>query len=129
MGYEDPLFPLPAPDWILTFDVILHRTSLLVEDSDEQGYPIKTGAAAVPVKAYVGPPDTRELGRGGEAADVVVLVRNDIAVSHRDQIEVPTSAAIPPQMQGVFRVLTVRPNPSHSRLACTRVLDPEGSER
>jgi hypothetical protein len=129
MAYEDPLFPLPAPDWILTFDVILHRTSQLVEDSDSEGYPIKTGAAAVPIKAYVGPPDTRELARGGEAADVTVLVRNDIAISHRDQIEVPITSTLPAQMSGTFRVLSLRPNPGHTRALCSRVTDPDGAVR
>lgn len=129
MAYEDPLFPLPAPDWILTFTVLLHRTSQLVDDTDAEGFPIKTGAPTVPVKAYVGAPDTRDLDRGGEAADVTVLVRNDIAVSHRDQIEVPLNSTLPPQMCGLFRITTVRPNPSHTRLLCTRITDPEGAVR
>lgn len=129
MAYEDPLFPLPGIDWILTFNVILHRTSQIVEDTDVEGYPVKTGAATVPIKAYVASPDTRELDRGGQSADAVVLVANTVAVSHRDQIEVPVGTPVPPMMIGTYRVETVRPNPSHTRLLCTRMIDPEGSVR
>lgn len=127
MGYEDPLFPLPAPDWILTYNVLLHRVSQLAEDTDAEGFPIKTGAATVPIKAYLAPPDTKKLDRGGESADVTILVRNDIAVSHRDQIEVPVSSSLPTQLCGTFRINTVRPNPSHTRLLCNRVTDPDGA--
>lgn len=127
MSYEDPLFPLPAPDWILSYTVLLHRVSQLAEDTDDEGFPIKTGAATVPIKAYVAPPDTNKLNLGGEFADVTILVRNDIAVSHRDQVEVPTTSTFPPQMCGTFRVDTVRPNPSHTRLMCSRIIDPDGA--
>jgi hypothetical protein len=129
MPYEDPLFPLPAPDWILTYQVILHRVSLLADDTDAEGYPVKTGAPTSTVSAYLAPPDTRKLDRGGEAVDLAVLVRNDVVVSHRDQIEVPDSAASPPQLVGLFRVDTVRPNPSHTRLLCVRITDPDGAVR
>ena len=58
---------------------------------------------------------------------MVALVRNNIIVSHRDQIEVPAAGTLPPQMQGLFRVDTVRPNPSHTRVLCMRITDPEGA--
>jgi hypothetical protein len=129
VSYEDPLFPLPAPDWILTYTVLLRRVSQLVDDTNDEGFPTTTGAPVVSIKAYLGSPDTRKLDRGGESADVVVLVRNDTAVSHRDQIEVTPSSGLPTQLQGLFRIESVRPNPSHTRLLCNRITDPEGSVR
>lgn len=127
-GYRDPLFPLPDPSFLLVHRVRIVRVSQLAVDTDDAGWPVRTGAERVEARGYVAAPDPRTLTPTGQAVDVVVLIHNDTAVDHRDMVEVPAGQALPTMLVGEFRINEVRPNAHHTRLLCTRVLDPAGAE-
>lgn len=127
-GYRDPLFPLPAPAFLLVHTVEIVRTSQLAQDTDDAGWPLLTGAVRVAARAYVASPDPRTLTPAGMAVDAVMLVDNATTVDHRDRVAVAAGQALPAVLVGEFRVNEVRPNPSHTRLLCTRILDPAGAE-
>lgn len=126
--YFNPLFPIAPPTWLFCFSVTIVRTSQIEPDTDENGWPILTDAATVPVTAYISPPEPRTLAPEGEAVDAVALVPNGTVVDHRDLLDVPDGQQLPAQLVGRFRINQCRPNPSHTRLLLTRITDPVGAE-
>jgi hypothetical protein len=127
-NYFNPLFPIAPPTWLFCYNAVIVRTSQLASDTDENGWPILTGATTAAVKAYLDQPEPRTLGPEGEAIDVIALVPNGTVVDHRDLLDVPDGQSLPSVMPGRFHINQVRPNPSHTRLLCTRVTDPAGAE-
>lgn len=128
VDYFNPIFPFAPPFWLFCYSAVIVRTSQLASDTDEFGWPLLTGAATVPVKAYLDQPEPRTLGPQGEAIDMVALVANGTVVDHRDLLDVPDGQSLPSVTPGRYRINQVRPNPSHTRLLCTRVSDPAGAE-
>lgn len=126
--YRDPLFPIPSPEFLFRHTVTVSRDSQVAVDTDDAGWPITGSAEQVTTRAYVAPPDPRTLTPAGQAVDVVVLVPNGTAVEHRDTIIVDPGQQLAAQHAGRYRITAVRPNPSHCRILCTRVTDPEGAE-
>ncbi len=127
-GYFNPIFPFAPPFWLFCYTATIVRTSQLPSDTDDAGWPVLTGAAQVTVKAYLDQPEPRTLGPQGEAIDMVALVANGTTVDHRDLLDVPDGQSLPAVSPGRYRINQVRPNPSHTRLLCTRISDPAGAE-
>lgn len=131
MSYNDPIFPLPEPDFLWVHDLTIHSQTAASVVVDDDGGWTYAQSASVGVVGYATAPNPREVERAasrGVVIDCIVLVPNGTAVKEEDDVTVPGSTlgfggtAIPTAvLQGRYEVTGVRPNPSHCRVLLTRI--------
>lgn len=132
----DGLFPFPEPDFVFIHDVYLFPPSLQVTKEDERGkvtraipkrtaeglYFDEDGAEIEPVPGYLTAPNAQKDYSGyiqRQGIDAVLLVPTSIAVDH-DWLVACHDAELPPHLEGVYTIDTVRPNISHTRVLVKR---------
>jgi len=122
----DPVFPFPDPVFLWVHNIAIIKTSDAVPESDDEGWEIPADPAPLEVvlKGYVTAPDP-EATNSSERVDAVVLVPRDTVVSYADGIRTPSQANLAPMLTGVWKISSVRPNPSHIRILVRRPSSPD----
>lgn len=120
----DAVFPIEEPTFLF-----IHTLSYRGNDStivtDEEGRWNHAVTAPVEFTGYLTAPNPREVERAaahGMTLDAVALCSHDVDIPHTAHVTA-AAGAVPAWLVGTFRVIAVRPNPSHQRILLTRVID------
>lgn len=132
----DDLFPFPEPDFVFIHDVFLFPPSLQNTKLDERGkstrsVPVRNAEGVykdendeiIPaVAGYLTSPNAQKDFSGytqRQGIDAVLLVPTSITVDH-DWLVACHDSALPPHLDGVYTIDSVRPNISHTRVLVKR---------
>lgn len=126
--YADPVFPLPEPDFLWVYDMVVHQAGASVTMTAGRKW-VNQSASAV-FTGYIGGPNRREAeiaARNGVRIDATALAPHGTVIDEADDLEVPAdpinpgSIAPPSMYVGRYSITAVRPNPSHARVLLTRI--------
>lgn len=122
----DQLFPLSAPP-VFVYDLLVRGAatsgSVLIDAEGKWSYGENPGTV---VRGYLAPPNTSTINLGqasGVQVDTVALISLEDATATGVAVDDEISATgIHPLLDGRYLVKLVRPNPSHVRLLCSRIV-------
>jgi hypothetical protein len=126
--YADPVFPLPEPEFLWVYDLLVHPASASVTVGAGRRWRYQE-VTPVGFVGYIGAPNPREVERAARRdvrIDAVALAPHGTAVSSEDQLEAAagvgsTGAEVPAVFVGRYAIEAVRPNASHVRILLTRI--------
>lgn len=116
----DQIFPFPEPEWLFVHTVHIGARDAVVTQPDGRWEHV---VVETPARGYLTAPDPQEVSGGNTEVvviDAVLLVSNSTVVREQDRVRAD-DPTIPPVLTGVFAVVGVRPNQSHTRVLLSRV--------
>jgi len=127
--YTDPVFPIPAPEFLWIYDLVVHPASASVTLGEGRRWRYEQ-SASVGFVGYIAAPNPRDVDRAARhdiRLDAVALAPHGTAVEAADQFEAPAAAgstghAVPSVFVGRYAIAEVRPNASHVRILLTRIV-------
>lgn len=122
MGF-DAVFPLSPPTWLFQHTLTYRPNDAGNVITDQEGNWHYEPVPPVTFSGYLTAPGPQEVERAaakGTVLDAVCLCANDAGVTDSSTVEATTG--VPAWLVGKYRVINVRPNPSHSRVLLTRIV-------
>lgn len=127
-AYEDPVFPLPEPEFLWVHSLVGWSSASVVVGRGRKWQTTSASAAFEGYATAPSPSERRRADREGYRVDAVALAPHGATGLDEDgTLEVPAApllpghVAPPPVLVGRYTVREVRPNPSHVRYVLTRV--------
>lgn len=120
----DQVFPIEQPTFLFVHTLAYRVNDPSTVTTDEEGHWNYAAETTVSFAGYLTAPNPREVERAaahGMTLDAVALCGHEVNIPHTAHLIAETG--VPSWLIGTYRVMSVRPNPSHKRILLTRVLD------